>query len=110
MSSIRVIANYLMWRLVMGLAPELPQAFQEVRNNYRKVLYVGTFLAHCVRVTKACSVWLMCEWITCVVLFLDIYPEIRMYMIACKIHRFRNIMCIRTPSNRTHEWTRVFAS
>ena len=46
-SSTRVIANYLMWRLVMGLAPELPQAFQEVRNNYRKVLYVGTFLAHC---------------------------------------------------------------
>ncbi len=36
----RVLANYLLWRLILGLAPELTEKYQWVRNEYRKVLMV----------------------------------------------------------------------
>ena len=36
-----MIANYLLWRLILGLAPEMTEKFQKERNEYRKVLQVG---------------------------------------------------------------------
>ena len=34
----RVLANYLLWRLILGLAPELTEKFQADRNEYRRVM------------------------------------------------------------------------
>jgi hypothetical protein len=47
----RTLANYLLWRLTMGFAPELTEPYQVVKNQYRKVLQVRThsalyFLSH----------------------------------------------------------------
>ena len=32
----RVLANYLLWRLILGLAPELTEKYQWVRTEYRE--------------------------------------------------------------------------
>lgn len=36
----RVVANYLVWRLVLGLLSELPDKYQDLRNEYRRILQV----------------------------------------------------------------------
>ena len=38
--SCRVLANYLLWRLVLGLVPEMTARYQKERNEYRRVLQV----------------------------------------------------------------------
>ena len=40
--SCRVLANYLLWRLVLGLVPEMTAKYQKERNEYRRVLQVST--------------------------------------------------------------------
>ena len=35
-----VLTNYLLWRLILGLAPEMTEKFQRERNEYRRVLQV----------------------------------------------------------------------
>ncbi|KAK6176464.1 hypothetical protein SNE40_014749 [Patella caerulea] len=34
----RTIANYVIWRVLLGFAPELTEDFQKIRNEYRRVL------------------------------------------------------------------------
>ncbi|KAL5013753.1 hypothetical protein ScPMuIL_008023 [Solemya velum] len=34
----RIVANYVIWRVILGFAPEMTESYQLLRNEYRKVL------------------------------------------------------------------------
>ncbi|XP_052270674.1 neprilysin-1-like isoform X2 [Dreissena polymorpha] len=38
----RVVSNYILWRLILLFIPELTTAFQEIQNEYRKVMHEVT--------------------------------------------------------------------
>ena len=46
----RILANYLVWLLLMDLAPETTDALKQYENDYRRILQVGTLTPLC-----ACS-------------------------------------------------------
>ena len=37
----RTVANYIIWRMVMMLTPELTDSYQEVDSKYKMVLHVS---------------------------------------------------------------------
>lgn len=39
----RIIANYVVWRVVLEFLPDLPEVYQKVRREYRAKSQVGYF-------------------------------------------------------------------